>query len=103
MKKSKGINILLVICIIIIIVVATCLKVYDNHKNGLFRVVDQRIEEAAKRCFIEGVCGEETTLGFLIEKGYLENQVHPITKEFVKKELVIICKDYACETSVENS
>lgn len=103
MEKSKGINILLVLGIIVLVIVATSLKVYNNHKSGLFRVVDQRIEEAAKKCFIEGACGESTTLGFLVEKGYLENQVHPITKEFVKADLVITCKDYTCDTSVEAS
>lgn len=102
MAKIKKINILLVLGIIVLVIVATSLKVYNNHKSWLFRVVDQRIEEAAKKCFIDGVCGETTTLGFLVEKGYLENQVHPITKEYVNADLVITCKDFECETSVED-
>lgn len=102
MKKINLMNISLILGIIILIIVATSIKVYNNHKNGLYRVVDQRIEEAAKKCFIESVCDEETTLGFLIENKYLDNQVNPITKEFISTDLIVTCKDFECTTYVEN-
>jgi len=98
MKTSRLISIILIIMIIGIIAGATSLKVYNNHKQALLRVSRQKIEEAAQKCNIDNTCENEVTLGFLIEKGYLDNQVHPLTKEFIDTSLVVTCKNYNCET-----
>lgn len=101
-KNSKIVSICLIVIIVGVIVIATSLKVYDNHKNDLLKVVNQKIEEAAKKCSLEEICTEnKTTLAFLIEKGYLEKQVHPISKEFIGGDLEIVCENYACKTNVE--
>ncbi len=103
-KISKIATVALIVVIIGVVVIATILKVYNNHKESLFQVVDKRIEEAAKKCSLEEVCTEgTTTLGFLIEKGYLEKQVHPISKEYVDENLSVTCSGYICKTDVEQS
>lgn len=101
-KKVKIISLSLLAVGIGIIIITTVIKVYDNHKESLLRVSSQKIEEAAKKCTLDEVCTEEkTTLGFLIEKGYLEKQVHPISKEFIDENLEITCVDYTCKTNID--
>lgn len=97
-KNSKIVTICLAVMIIGVVVIATSLKVYNNHKDDLLKVSNKRMEEAAKKCSLEAVCTEEkTTLGFLIEKGYLGKQVHPISKEFIDEKTEIVCENYTCK------
>ncbi len=91
---------ILVLAIVVIIIVSTCIKVYDTHKRNLFRVVEQEITEAARKCILDGECEDEMTLKTLIEKKYIDKPVHPISKEFIKDDLVITCSNYECFTTV---
>lgn len=101
-KFSKVLSSLLVISLIIVIIGATFLKVSSRHREKLLLVVTRKIEEATRKCYLEGNCQEgSTTLGSLISNNYLDKQIHPITKEFIKEELVITCKDYSCKTNIE--
>lgn len=99
-KTSKIISIILVFSIIITIIVASVHKVYSNHKNDLLKVVNQKISEAGEKCNREEKCENEFTLGFLIENGYIDEQVHPITKEYVDKASKITCNNYNCFSNI---
>lgn len=100
-KKSKIISYILILVIIAIVGIATMKKVYDEHEEKLLRVVTQKIEEAAENCYKRGDCSEKVTLKFLVEKNYLDQPVHPISKEFVDENLVITCKNFDCSTEVK--
>ena len=51
----------------------------------------------AKKCLED----ETITLGLLIEREYLENQIHPISKEYLNEKIVIECKNYVCTTDID--
>lgn len=88
--------------IILVVTIGTAIKVFSNHRSHLLEVSTKRIEEAALKCVLENVCTEnKTTLGFLIQNGYLDEQIHPVTKEYISESLEIECKDYVCTTEVE--
>lgn len=99
-KTSKIISVIIVFSIIITVVVASVHKVYSNHKNDLLKVVNQKIAEAGEKCNREGKCENEFTLAFLIENGYIDEQVHPITKEYVNKATKITCDNYNCSSNI---
>ena len=101
-KASKIISIILVYAIIITVVVASVHKVYSNHRDDLLRVVNQKIAEAGEKCILDGKCVEsKITLDFLINNNYIDNQVHPITKEYVSLETQVLCENYKCVSNVE--
>lgn len=100
--KVSSISFILVIVLILLVGVSTALRVTNDHKDKLLRVASSKIEDAAQKCYLEEKCTTtNTTLGFLIESGYLEEQVHPITKEFIDKSLVVECINYRCKTELK--
>lgn len=102
MKKINFLSLGLVLAIIVLVVAATALKVYTNHKESLLLVASKKIEEAGEKCFLEEKCtGDKTTLGELIEKGYIGEMVHPLTKEYISKDLVVECSNYECKTKID--
>lgn len=101
MGKSRTVSLILILIILLVISIATGIKVYNNHKESLMRVVTQKIEEAGEKCFLEGKCEEQTSLKVLIEKGYIDRPIHPLTKEFVDENLKINCSDYTCYTKLD--
>lgn len=101
-KRNNLLSICLALVMVAIIIGSTAIRVYHNHKENLLKVASKRIEEAAVKCNLEETCiDKKTTLGFLIQKGYLEKQIHPISKEFINDTLVIECKDYRCTTELK--
>lgn len=96
-KMSKIISILMIIAIPSLIAVATIIKVSMNHQELELLVSRKKIEEAARRCVIDETCKEEIiSLGYLIKKGYIKEQVHPVSKEFINEGTPITCKGYTC-------
>lgn len=101
MKASK-LSVILFLAIVVVIGVFTTFKVLDRHQEKLLKVASNKIVEQASKCFLDGKCsGSETTLDFLIREGYLEQQVHPVSKEFIDGNLVIKCTDFVCETDLK--
>lgn len=101
MKKSNIITLSLMAITIGVIVIATSKKVYDTHRANSFKVVEQRIEEAAKKCILDEQCTDETTISDLIKKKYLSKQVHPVTKEYINENLVVTCQNYLCNIDIK--
>ncbi len=101
MGNSVKISIALVCLIIAIIVTGTTLKVNKEHEDKLILVSESRIEYAARSCYLDEVCtGNAVNIGFLIEKKYLDPEVHPITKEYISNNLMVECKDYICNVDI---
>lgn len=92
---------ILVTAMILLVITSTVIKVSTKHKESEMLVVTKRIEEAARKCSIEEKCKEEiVSLGFLIQKGYLEAQVHPLTKEYISEGTPIMCKNLVCTVEI---
>ena len=100
-KKNKKMIVFTILLFTIIVVVATIIKVYTNHVDNLYKVVEKKIAETTIACFQDEICtGKKTTLGFLIKNGYLKSQVNPITKEYISEDLVIKYKDGKCKFNI---
>lgn len=100
--KASRISLILFIALILLIGISTGLKVMNDHRTRLLKVAESKIEDAAKKCQLEGKCTtQQTTLDYLIEEKYLEPQIHPITKEFIDGSLVIECINFTCKTTLK--
>ncbi len=76
-----------IIIIILIISIPTIYKVVMIHHNNLYRVVEEKIIEQAKKCRNDGVCLNETiTLKELYQNNYLDKVSDPVTKEYYNEE-----------------
>lgn len=101
MKTSKIISLIIFLTIILILASSAIYKVYTDHKDDLLKVINQRIEEAGEKCILDDTCTENTiTLDFLIQNEYLEEQIHPISKEYISHDTVITCENYNCISSI---
>lgn len=80
-----------IICLVILIIVGTTVyKLVDRHNNRLYEVMYSKIKERAKKCNLEEKCTDNIKLYELYEKGYIEVQYDPISKEELNKDLEII-------------
>lgn len=101
MKINNIISVVLVSAIFLLVIISTVVKVSMNHNEREMLVVTKRIEEAARKCSIEEKCSEEIiSLGLLIQKGDLDKQVHPKTKEYISEGTPILCKSLTCEVEI---
>lgn len=86
-----------------IIIIGSIVKVYTTHRDNLYSVVEKKITETARDCFIDKICeGDETTLGFLMRNGYLAKQINPITKEDINEDLIITWDGTTCTVNIRN-
>ncbi len=70
-------------------------KINRRHNVRLMEVSTKKIVEKAKECVWDDVCTEDTiTLGYLIEKGYLKEEVNPITKKYYSHESYVEKESY---------
>lgn len=100
-KASRNLTVVLILTVFVVVVGATVKRGYDEHNEKSLRVVSQKIEEAGELCFRDGVCKEETTLGFLVEKDYISLPVHPISKEYVALDTKVTCQNFDCSAVVK--
>ncbi len=83
-----------IIIIILIISIPTAYYVVKNYQNNLYRVVEEKIIGAAKKCYYENVCQDEKiTLEFLYEKDYLDEISNPVTKEYYNPSSYVLKED----------
>ena len=82
MKNSYIIYITLV-AIVLIIAIPTTYTVIKKHNEKLIKVVTNRIEYKAKKCYYDEICkNEKITLKDLYDNKYLEKESNPVTKEY---------------------
>jgi len=80
-----------VIAIVLIITVPTIYKVIKTHNDTLYQVVEDKIIEAAKKCYYEDQCiNEKIYLKDLYKLEYLEALSDPITKEYYNVESYVL-------------
>lgn len=98
MDKSIKLSIIMMVLIIGIIGIGTTFRVNDEHREKLLLVSKGKIEYAARKCYLDETCtGESVDLGFLIKKGYIDKQVHPLSKEYIQDNLNVKCENYVCK------
>lgn len=87
MNRNKTIIYMTIIALVLIIIIPTAYTVVKKHNNRMISVTHKRIEEAARDCYLEGICLEEKiTLKQLYDNKYLEKESNPITKEYYNEE-----------------
>lgn len=80
-----------IMAILLIIGIPTVYKVINNHHNNLYRVVEDKIINSAKKCYYEEVCvNNKITLKELYELKYLEKVSDPISKEYYNEESFVL-------------
>lgn len=79
-----------IIVIILIITIPTIYKVVSMHHDNLYRVVEDKIIEKAKKCRNDGIClNDKITLKELYENKYIEKMSDPVTKEYYNENSYI--------------
>lgn len=80
-----------IIIIILMIGIPTYINVRKDHEQKMTSVVNKRIIEATKKCYLDGKCDTNyITLQDLYDKGYLKKQTDPLTKKYYDPESKII-------------
>lgn len=79
----------IIIGLIVLIFLIGAYKVYENHIDKLYLVVNNKIKENARKCFLEKNCVGEIKLKDLIDKNYIEVMIDPVTKEEMNQNLCI--------------
>lgn len=87
-KKKFNFWYLLIIIILIFIVIAAY-KNLNNHHEKEYRVLNSRILETARECYLKKDCEGEIILKDLYEKKYLNLQIDPKTKENMNENICI--------------
>lgn len=83
-----------IIAIIMIISIPTIYKVVKNHHNNLISVVEDKVIEAAKKCYFEEKCiDNKIYLKDLYNLKYLEKVSNPITKEYYNENSYVLRED----------
>lgn len=75
--------------ILVIIITFSIVKINTRHEEKLIYAMESKIEYNAKRCYLEKVCNDVITLKILYENKYLEEVIHPVTKEIISPETII--------------
>ena len=79
----------LFIGISILIISVSVYKAEKKHKERLMYVINTKIKEAAKLCYLKEDGKDEITLQDLYDKKYLEELVNPVTKEIIDSSMCI--------------
>ena len=93
MSTNRIITVSSVIIILLLIVIPTAYKVVKNHYNHLYRVVESKIVEAAKKCYFDDMCEEHITLNELYNLKLLDKMSDPISKEYFNPNSYVEVKD----------
>lgn len=91
--KKNNFVIILVALFIIILFVLAFYKNLNSHYEKELLVVNNKILESAKKCYLEEKCEGEITLKELYEKEYIEKQVDPSTKTDYNENVCIKWKN----------
>ncbi len=93
MEKRKFSIWYIIIAVVIIIIIVAGIKNLNNHHDKEYLVVNKKILETAKECYLKGDCEGDILLKDLYNKQYLSVQINPITKENIDENICITFKD----------
>lgn len=91
--NNKNIIMISVIIIFLIILIPSCINVYNNHRKKLYNSVIDNAKYQALKCFREDNCSETITLKELYELKYLDQLVNPLTKEIYNENTTFDIKN----------
>jgi hypothetical protein len=94
-KKKFNITYILVLFLIILLIVGAYKSLNEHYKKE-YLVVNNKILEAAKECYLNTDCEGEITIKDLYEKKYLDPVIDPRTKENISEDL---CLKYINDTA----
>lgn len=106
-KKRTNLAILgiTIISLVVTIIIASIVKISDNHNHLLTYSMQSQVEYYAKRCYVENNCVGEVTLKDLYTRNYINGEVvDPVSKEilnenikinYIDKKIVIDWDNYA--------
>lgn len=89
MERKKFSIFYIIVGILIIFLIIGAYKNLNDHHDKEYLVVNNKILESAKECYLKKDCTGEITLKDLYSKGYLETQINPVTKENMNENLCI--------------
>lgn len=89
-----------IITVIIITFIVGAIGVYNRHIEKSYLVLNNKIKEAGKNCYLDKKCNDTFTLQDLFDNNYLSEAIDPVTKEDVDKNTclkyenneIIFCK-----------
>lgn len=94
MNQNKIIINATIVGIILIILIPTVYTIVKKHNDRLISVTYKRIEEAARDCYLDGICkNNKITLQELYDNKYLEKESNPINKEYYNEGSYVEKKD----------
>lgn len=74
----------------IVVIIASIVKISDNHNHLLMYSMQSQVEYYAKRCYVENNCVGEITLKDLYERNYIKEEVvDPVSKEILDDNIKI--------------
>lgn len=93
--RSRKLVAIIFIIVFVVILIGSFRKVYLNHINKSYKVIEEKIVYAAKKCFLEEKCTNgKTTIKELVDLGYLNTiPGNPVSKENIDEDIEIVVKD----------
>lgn len=74
----------------IVVIIASIVKISDNHNHLLMYSMQSQVEYYAKRCYLENNCVGEVTLKDLYDRNYIKEEVvDPVSKEILDDNIKI--------------
>jgi len=98
MEKIMNINKIFISISIIIAILLICIptvnKVVTNYHDKLYYVVEEKIINAAKKCYFEEKChNDKIYLHELYNNEYIELVINPVTKEYYNENSYVLRED----------
>ena len=92
MEKNKMFTIIIwsITGLLLIIIFVAAYKVIETNRENSLRVMNQKIKEAARLCYLREECEDQITLKDLYDKEYLpELVINPVTREYLDEDMCI--------------
>lgn len=93
MEKKKNSFLYIVLGLLLVLLIIAAIKTLNNHHEKEYLVINNRILESAKKCFLNKECEGEITLKDLYDKGYLDKEFDPVSKEEMDEKMCIMFSD----------
>lgn len=93
--KNNNINSILIIIIFLLTIIPVLINIKKEHDDKVWLVFEKEVVESATTCQRENKCPDkEATIAFLINNGYLEKAVNPLTKEVISNDSYVDLENY---------
>lgn len=89
MEKKKNNFLYIVLGVLLVLLLLAAIKALNNHHEKEYLVVNNKILESAKKCYLNKECEGDITLKDLYDKGYLDKVFDPVTKEAIDEKKCI--------------